>query len=184
MQDAVARRLGLVAFALFLVTIPLSNWMIGNVGTVCAEHGPCLIPVAPDIMAPSGVLTAGLALVLRDIVQRCLGARWGLLAIVLGAAISALVAPASLVLASAVAFLSSELADFAIYTPLQRRGLTRAVLASSGVGIVIDSLVFLTLAFGSLALLPGQIIGKLLSIGFAVPLIQLTRRLVPSPSPT
>lgn len=181
-MDAAARRLGLVAFGLFLITIPLSNWMIFHVGTVCVAHGPCLIPVAPGIMAPSGVLTAGLALVLRDIVQRCLGAWWGLLAIVLGAALSALVAPTSLVLASAAAFTTSEFADFAIYTPLQRRGLTRAVLASSGVGIVIDSLVFLSLAFGSLALFPGQVIGKLWSIAIALPLIQLTRRLAPSPA--
>ena len=35
--------------------------------------GPCLIPVAPGLMAPSGVTMIGLALVLRDLVQRRLG---------------------------------------------------------------------------------------------------------------
>ena len=79
------------------------------------------MPVAPGLMAPSGVLTVGAALVLRDVVQRCLGLVWGFAAIVIGAALSALVAPASLVLASAAAFLLAEFADFAIYTPLQRR---------------------------------------------------------------
>lgn len=177
-----ARHFGVLAFLLFLGAIPLANWMIGHVGEVCLAHGPCLIPVAPGIMAPSGVLTAGVALVLRDIVQRCLGARFGVLAIIAGALLSILVAPVSLVRASASAFLLSELADFAIYTPLQRRGLLQAVLASSAAGIVIDSIIFLSLAFGSLTLLPGQIIGKAWSIAFALPLIHLTRRLAPNPA--
>ena len=176
------RILGAAAFLLFLAAIPLANWMIGNIGTVCLDHGPCLIPVAPGIMAPSGVLTAGIALVLRDIVQRCLGPRFGILAIALGALVSLLVAPISLVRASTAAFLLSEFADFAVYTPLQRRGLLRAVLASSAVGIVIDSVVFLSLAFGSLVLLPGQVIGKIWSIGIAIPLVYLTRRLAPTPA--
>ena len=36
----------------FALCIPLANWMIGNVGTVCPPKSPCLIPVAPGIMAP------------------------------------------------------------------------------------------------------------------------------------
>ena len=120
-----SRRLGIAAFLAFLACIPLANWMIGHVGTVCVPQGPCLIPVAPGLMAPSGVLTVGFALVLRDIVQRCLGIWWGLGAIVLGTLLSAALAPGALVLASGVAFLLSECADFAVYTPLQRRGLVR-----------------------------------------------------------
>ena len=34
---------------------------LGNVGTVCVPNGPCLIPVAPGLMAPSGVLLIGAA---------------------------------------------------------------------------------------------------------------------------
>ena len=60
----------------FALSIPLANWMIGNVGAVCPPDSPCLIPVAPGVMAPSGVLMIGLALVLRDLVQRRLGLRW------------------------------------------------------------------------------------------------------------
>ncbi len=82
-------------------------------------------------MAPSGVLMIGLALVLRDMVQRRLGRAAALTAIVAGALLSGAVAPPSLVYASALAFLLSELADFAVYTPLQSRGLVLAVLASS-----------------------------------------------------
>ena len=58
---------------------------------------PCLVPVAPGIMAPSGVLMVGAALVLRDLVQRRLGVEFGIGAIVVGAMISAGLAPASLV---------------------------------------------------------------------------------------
>ena len=64
-----------------------------------------LLPVAPGILAPSGVLMVGAALVLRDLVQRRLGVEFGIGAIVVGATISAGLAPPSLVFASAVAFL-------------------------------------------------------------------------------
>ena len=171
--------LGAVAFALFLACIPLANWMIGHVGTVCVPSGPCLIPVAPGVMAPSGVLLIGAALVLRDILQRLMGSLWALVAIVAGALLSLLVAPPALVLASGAAFLLSELADFAVYTPLQRRRLLLAVLASSSVGLVVDSLVFLTLAFGSLDHLGGQILGKAWALLIAFPLVRLIRRVIP-----
>jgi uncharacterized PurR-regulated membrane protein YhhQ (DUF165 family) len=99
-------------------------------------------------MVPSGVLMVGAALVLRDLVQRRLGVEFGIGAIVAGEAISAGLAPPALVLASAIAFLLSEFADFAVYTPLARRRLVAAVIASSVVGLVVDSVVFLWLAFG------------------------------------
>jgi hypothetical protein len=167
---------GLVALALFTATIPAANWMIGHVGTVCPPGGPCLIPVAPGIMAPSAVLVVGLALVLRDLVQRRLGLAAGLAAILVGAVLSAWVAPPAIVLASATAFLLSELADFLVYTPLQRRRFVTAVVASSIVGLVVDSAVFLHLAFGSFAFLPGQVIGKLWMVLLAIPVVHWIRR--------
>ena len=173
-----------IAFFLgFIACIPIANWMIGHVGTVCAPpHGPCLVPVAPwgpdghPLMAPSGVLMIGLALVLRDLVQRRLGRGAALAAIVAGAALSGAVAPPQLVYASAAAFLLSELADFAVYTPLQSRGLVLAVLASSVVGLIVDSLLFLWLAFGSLDFLAGQILGKLWMVLLSLPFIHWIRR--------
>jgi queuosine precursor transporter len=174
-------RLGWLAFAGFLACIPLANWMIGHVGTVCVPNGPCLVPVAPGLMAPSGVLTVGAALVLRDVVQRCLGLRAGLAAIALGTAASIVVAPPALVLASGVAFALSELADCAIYTPLQQRRLLLAVIASAMAGLVVDSVVFLSLAFGSLDFLGGQIVGKIWAVALAFPLVRLMRRVAPTP---
>lgn len=172
---------GLVYFVGFIATIPLANWMLGNVGTVCPPQSPCLIPVAPGLMAPSGVLMIGLALVLRDLVQRRLGVKWAVAAILAGGLISWWIAPPALALASVVAFLLSELADLAVYTPLQRRRLVSAVVLSGLVGLVIDSAVFLQLAFGSLDFLSGQVVGKawmvLLSIPFILWLRQRDERL-------
>jgi uncharacterized PurR-regulated membrane protein YhhQ (DUF165 family) len=167
---------GLIFLALFCLTIPAANWMIGNVGTTCVPNGPCVVPVAPRLIAPSGVVMIGLALVLRDLVQRRLGTVFGIAAIITGAAISALVAPPSLVVASATAFLLSETADFAIYTPLARRRLVTAVVLSSVVGIILDSLVFLWLAFGSLDFLLGQIVGKGWMVLLSIPFIFYLRR--------
>ena len=166
---------GLALFAAFALTVPLANWMIGNVGTVCPPDGPCLIPVAPGLLAPSGVMVAGLAFVLRDLVQRRLGLAWTITAIAFGAILSVLVAPPALVFASVVAFLVSELADLGVYTPLQRRGLVLAVVASSMVGLFLDTLIFLQLAFGSIELMWGQIVGKGWMVLVAIPFIYWLR---------
>lgn len=160
----------------FGLCIPAANWLIGNAGTVCVPNGPCLIPVAPGLMAPSGVLMIGLALVLRDLVQRRLGLGFAFGAILAGTALSAFLAPPSLVIASGAAFLLSESADLAVYTPLQRRGLVAAVIASSVVGLVVDSIVFLWLAFGSLDYLAGQVIGKAWMVMAALPFVHWLRR--------
>ena len=104
---------GSVFFLAFMACIPLANWMIGNFGTHCVPAGPCLIPVAPHLMAPSGVLMIGIALVLRDLVQRRLGVGVAVVAIVVGAVLSSIIAPTALVVASTVAFLMSEFADLA-----------------------------------------------------------------------
>jgi uncharacterized PurR-regulated membrane protein YhhQ (DUF165 family) len=119
---------------------------------------------------------AGAALVLRDLVQRRLGLAASSLAILAGAVLSALLAPPALVIASAAAFLLSEFADLAVYTPLARRGLIVAVAASSVVGLVVDSIVFLWLAFGSLEFLLGQIVGKAWMVLLSVPFVAWLRR--------
>lgn len=173
--DIVRRAEGFTYLALFALSIPLANWLIGNVGTFCVPDGPCVIPVWFGISAPSGVLAIGAALVLRDLVQRRLGMNWALAAIAAGAALSGFVAPPALILASVVAFTLSEVADMAVFTPLQRRGLVLAVAASGAVGIVVDSMLFLSLAFGSLDFLSGQVIGKTWALIAALPLIHLLR---------
>jgi uncharacterized PurR-regulated membrane protein YhhQ (DUF165 family) len=134
-----------------------------------------IVPVGFGLMAPAGVYFAGLAFSLRDALQETLGRRWVIVAIVLGALISAGLS-AQLALASGLAFLFSELADFAVYTPLRRRSWLGAVVASNTVGVIVDSALFLWLAFGSLEFLAGQIVGKLWMTGLAVALIFAWRR--------
>lgn len=85
-------------------------------------------------------------------------------------------APAPIALASGAAFLLSELADYAVYTPVRRRHLLAAVGLSNTVGAVIDSAVFLWLAFGSLQFLPGQVLGKTWTTLAAVVVLALLRR--------
>ncbi|CAN5765831.1 hypothetical protein BH23PSE1_BH23PSE1_13360 [soil metagenome] len=178
MQSMTSRRRseGFVFLAVFAASIPAANWMIGNVGTVCAPGAPCLIAVAPGLMAPSGVLMVGLALVMRDLVQRRLGLGWGAGAIGIGGVLSWFVAPPALVVASVAAFLFSEAADMAVFTPLQKHGLVGAVVLSSIVGIGVDSALFLWLAFGDLAFFWGQAIGKGWMVLAAIPFIALLRR--------
>lgn len=167
--------LSLIAFGL---TIPTANWLIGHVGTVCIPDGPCLIPVGFGLDAPSGVLMIGAALVLRDMVHRLLGWRWAVGAIIGGAGLSAVLAPVSLVVASAAAFLLSETADLLVYAPLARHRMIAAVVLSGIVGAVIDSAVFLWLAFGSLDFIAGQVLGKVWMTLLAVPLIWSARAIV------
>lgn len=163
----------------FLACIPIANYLIGNVGTKCIPAGPCLVPVGFGLLAPSGVLVIGAALVLRDMVHERFGSAWTVGAIIVGAGLSAGIAPPALVLASGAAFLLSEAADMAVYTPLRERRLGLAVLASGVVGAVVDSAVFLWLAFGSLKYLDGQIVGKMWAslIAFAV-LTWMRRRVI------
>lgn len=145
----------------FLSTIPIANWLIGSVGTKCIPAGPCLIPVGFGLLAPSGVLVIGAAFVLRDMVHERMGVAWAIAAILAGAAISVVITPPALAIASATAFLLAELADLGVYAPLRERRLALAVIASGIVGSVMDSAVFLLLAFGSLDFLAGQVVGKM-----------------------
>jgi uncharacterized PurR-regulated membrane protein YhhQ (DUF165 family) len=151
----------IAAAAAFAACIPAANWLIGNVGTTCVPAGPCLIPVAPGLMAPSGVLMIGLALVLRDAAHEAGGARLAALCILIGAALSLVFSPPALAVASAVAFLVAEMLDLAVYTPLRRRNRAVAVAASGVAGAIADSMLFVWLAFGSLDLSAGTALAKL-----------------------
>lgn len=162
--------------AAFLATIPAANWLIGNVGTVCPPGAPCLVPVLPGLMAPSGVLVIGVALVLRDLLRERVGLAGVLALLAAGSVLSLLVAPPQLALASVAAFTLAELADTAVYEPLRRRGMALAVLASGVAGAVVDSVLFLSLAFGSLEFVAGQVVGKLWAAVAAAAFIMARRR--------
>jgi len=50
---------GLAFLLFYCLTIPAANWLIGHVGSECVPKGPCLIPVLPGVLAPSGVMMVG-----------------------------------------------------------------------------------------------------------------------------
>jgi uncharacterized PurR-regulated membrane protein YhhQ (DUF165 family) len=166
------RTVGFVTLAGYVLTIFAANWAITTFG---------IVPVGFGLMAPAGVYFAGLAFSLRDALQETLGRRWVVAAIVVGALVSAGLS-AQLALASGLAFLFSELADFMVYTPLRQRSWLGAVTASNIVGTIVDSALFLWLAFGSLEFLAGQIVGKLWMTALAVALILVWRRLAARPA--
>lgn len=162
----------MLALLFFLGSIPFANSLVSHFG---------LIPVGPfGLMAPAAVLAIGPAFVARDIVQERFGAPMTIGLICLGSLLSFAVADARFAIASALAFLLAEAFDLAIYTPLRKRGLIKAIVASSIVGLIADSVVFLWLAFGDLSFLPGQIIGKTISMALATAVIVFWRRRKPA----
>lgn len=120
-----------------------------------------LIAVGLGLMATAGTWAAGLVLLARDWVNDTAG-RWAVLACVAGGAgLSAVLAGPQLALASGVAFAVAELADWAVYSPLRRKGWARAAIASGIVGSLVDTLIFLALAgFPIWLALPGQMLAK------------------------
>ena len=150
----------IAVFAAFAATIPAANWLIGNVG-VCLPNGPCLIPVGFSLMAPSGVIMIGLALVLRDWLHELAGWRLAFVAVIAGAILSLFVSPPALATASAAAFLFAELADLGVYAQLRARSRPLAVMASQVVGATLDSMIFVYLAFGSLEFSAGTTLAKI-----------------------
>lgn len=153
--------------ALYLMTIVAANWAIGRFG---------IVPVGFGLLAPAGVYFAGLAFTFRDLAHERIG-HWAVMAlIVAGAAISLLVAPPQFGLASGAAFLFSEFCDLFVYAPLRSRNWLAAVAASNIVGLVVDSMIFLWLAFGSWSFLAGQIVGKAWMTALAVAMLLLVRR--------
>lgn len=145
--------IGLACGIGFASTVWLANWLVEHYGAVSVGFG---------LVAPAGVYAAGLAFTLRDLTQRLLGKLAVVVCIMIGAWLSWWISDIQrIALASAVAFLGSELCDFVVYSRIEARSWLGAIAASNTVGLVIDSIIFLSIAFGSLTFLKGQIVGKL-----------------------
>lgn len=154
------RSVGVAMAAGFLAAVIAANWLTTNYGFVGVGFG---------YTATAGTFAAGFALALRDATQDTLG-RWPMFAtLAVGAGVSYFVADPHIAVASAVAFAVSELLDWAVYTPIRRgsrlggKRWAAGVAASGAVGAVVDTVVFLSIAFGWAAVLPamvGQLIGK------------------------
>lgn len=151
-------RRGWLWLGLYIATIFVANLVVNRFG---------IVPVGFGLRAPAAVYVVGLAFTFRDFTQESLGIKAVFIAIVIGAALSAIVSP-QLAVASGTAFLFSETADLVVYTPLRERNWLGAVLLSNVIGLTLDSLIFLWLAFHSLGFLPGQILGKAIMTLLAV----------------
>lgn len=150
----------------YLLTIVGANWAVRRFGAV---------PVGFGYLAPAGVYFVSAALVLRDAVQYEIGKLGALAVMAAGVGLSVIVAGPQLALASGAAFAISETLDFALFTWIAPRW-AWAVLAGGVAGAVADSVVFLSIAFGSLAFLPGQVLGKLYGVVVASAVIAMRRR--------
>jgi uncharacterized PurR-regulated membrane protein YhhQ (DUF165 family) len=139
--------------------------------------------VVASLQVPAGAFFAGIVFTLRDLLQDATDIRATVLAIVIGTVLSGLVATPRIALASAAAFAISELADLAIYTLLRDRNRITAVGLSNTFGLVVDSLLFLPVAFGSLTYLSGHLIAKTAATVLAVAVLtgaRAHRRAVPT----
>ena len=165
------RRLSIAAAVVaFIATVYLANWLVNH-------YGP--IRVWPtNLLAPAGVYVVGLAFVLRDFIQYQHSKWLALAAIAVGTALSVFVSP-TLALASACAFAASEVIGLSAFWASQRYSIVGAVLIAGALAAAVDSLVFLWLAFHSLAFFEGQWIAKVTMSVLAIPFILGTRRLVP-----
>jgi hypothetical protein len=150
----------IAAAAAYIATIVAANLLTTHLG---------LIGIGPVIVT-AGTAAIGLALVTRDWLHDTAG-RWAVLAaITTGAALSALLAPAALAIASGVTFALAELADMAVYTRLRERTRIGAWIASNAIAAPVDSLLFLWLAGFPIAGWWGQTLVKV-AIGTLIPLL-------------
>lgn len=173
------RPLTVAAWLAYVGSVLLANVLVTHFGAVDLAPGDAVI------MAPAAVFAVGLALVARDVLHETAGDAWRayvLSGIAAGAALSALVAAPRLVVASAAAFAVSELIDLAVYLATRpRAGWTAAAATSSAVGLVADSLIFLTVApqiipsVDNFDLLNGQLLGKALAVTVTVTLLGVGR---------
>lgn len=162
-----ARLLGVAALGAFVCTIPAANWTLDRYGF---RDVPGLGPVA------SGVVWIGLAFVLRDVAQLIVG-KWAVLGgLAVGAVLSWWLADPFIAKASLVSFAIAETLDWVIYTPLADRRFIVAVVASSIVGAVLDSILFLYVAFDSTHGWWQLAFAKCVIVAVATPLAWAARR--------
>lgn len=142
--------------ALYIVLIVAVNYAFTVVPLVRLPGGAMWPPVA---------LVVGLVFVARDFAQREIGHRV-LLAMLAGLVISYFMADPFVATASAVAFLVSELIDWAVFS-FTKRPLSQRVLYSSLFGAPVDSAIFLGIVgilspLGALAMTASKLLGALI----------------------
>ena len=141
--------------ALYIALIVAVNWGFTVVPLVDLPGGEKWPPMS---------LVVGLIFVARDYAQREIGHRV-IIAMLIAAALSYVMASPFVAVASLSAFLISEFADWAVYS-FTRRPFSQRVLLSSLIGTPLDSVVFLAvighLSFvGAAAMTASKMLGAL-----------------------
>lgn len=163
--------------SLYLASVAAAAYAIVHIGQPAAfPGGPHTLPVWPGIAAPSGVYIVGITLVIRDLLQHRVSKLAMLGLIIVGAILAAIFSPAVAV-ASCAAFAISESIDYGVFAITEPRvGTYAAIGLSNAVSLVVDSVAFLAIAFGSLAFVEGQVLGKTWATLAAIAALWVARR--------
>jgi queuosine precursor transporter len=163
------RRTGPLVALGYVATIVAANW--------ATTRWPDLSVLALHI--PGGSFAAGLAFTFRNLLQDTCGRAAVLVAIGSGTGLAWLIASPRIATASMLAFAASECIAFVVYTALRYRPQLVAVGAANTAGLLVDSALFVSLAFATWTALPGQITGKSASTLLALGTQLLYRRCRP-----
>lgn len=171
------------------ITLALTYVGLAVIANWLASRYVWHVPFTP-YLAPAGVFAIGLILVLRDWIQQVTSLRFTLALVPIGGGLSYAIgvlagygALQKIALASLAAFIVSESVEAAVFTPIRKRSLALGVALSGTVGNVIDSALFLWIAFGSEAFFAGNFAGKLEMIAVGTVLTSLRRVYLPAGSP-
>jgi hypothetical protein len=131
--------------AIYLLLIPFVNWLFSWAPVMPLPDGGTWTPFT---------IITGLVLVSRDFAQQEIGNKV-LLLLVIGGALSFVLAPPQIAIVSALAFATSEIVDWVVYST-SRRPLHQRIMLSSIFSAPIDSFLFL---YGANMVVPGVLTG-------------------------
>lgn len=120
----------------YIGSILLANWMVHTFGIIETKY----------IMFPAGAVAIGLTFSARDFVQRRYGKWKCWIWMGLAGVITAAINP-KLAMASIAAFLCAETIDWCLFT-FTNYSFKKRIMLSNVISTPIDSLVFVTVAFG------------------------------------
>lgn len=161
--------------SLYVGLAVLANWLASK----------WTVPVGFGFLAPAGVWAIAFVLVIRDWLNQ-ISPKFSVLLIPVASILTYGIGEVAgfaglqkIALASVAAFCVSELAEFCVFSPIRKKHFTLGVALSGSVGLALDSYVFLTLAFGSLAFMDGQLVGKAEALAVGVAITALRRKQFP-----
>lgn len=164
------RRMTWGLIGLFALCETVANWLAG---TYKVAWGPLLIP--------GGAFVVPIGLLLRDALQLRHPRSAVVVALIIGAGVSATfnATVARVAFASVVAFVVGFSVDTVVFTALRGRTLDWRMRISNWAALPVDTLIFVPLAFGGSfplwSVIPGQLVAKLGMTEIAIAVFLLVR---------